>query len=73
MGRGEGFAGASDAEEGLAILARFEAADELDDGARLIAGGSEGGDDLEGEGHAAILCAARKCRPMRLNPVCVES
>jgi hypothetical protein len=51
----ERFAGIGEAEKRLVILARAKAGDGVIDGARLIAGGSEGGDDLEGGGHERIL------------------
>ena len=40
-GDGEGFPGAGDAEEGLALEFVLESVDELRDGPRLVAGGGE--------------------------------
>ena len=53
VGGGEGFAAAGDAEQSLAILARQEAGGQLFDGRGLIAGGLEGADEIEVNGHGA--------------------
>ncbi len=46
IGHGEGLAGASDAEQGLALEALIQAFDEFGDGLRLIAGGLEFGGEV---------------------------
>ena len=62
VGGGEGLAGAGDAEQRLAILARVKAGREFLDGLRLIAGGLEGADEIEMDGHAGVLAVSFGCR-----------
>ncbi len=58
LGHGEGLAGAGDAEEDLVFFAGGETANELVDGARLVAAGLIGGDELKV--HPGILAEWRR-------------